>query len=151
MRHNQQGKGWWVMTYWQETRPSYKMRDVCQQTVSQSLEAERDRLGVRLGLTSPAWRLGSKLRVVVMLGTGLCQGQSRLCIDLISDIKDDYFVFWVVLCVNYFIVIDPYLPPVVCFWGKVSSTTVPSDQFVSFITSCELWRDRIFSIYGHAP
>ena len=28
-----------------------------------------------------------------------------------------------VLCVNYFIVSDPYLPPVVCFWGKVSSTT----------------------------
>ena len=47
------------------------MGDVCQPEESQNLEAERDRLGIRLGLTSPASRLGGKLCIVVMLGTGL--------------------------------------------------------------------------------
>ena len=50
-------KGCWVMTYWQETRPSYKMWDVCQQTVSQNQEAERQARGSE-GVDLSSWWAG---------------------------------------------------------------------------------------------
>ena len=37
-------------------------------------------------------------------------------------------LFFVILI----LVIDPYLPPVVCFWGKVSSTTYGGESGYNF-------------------
>ena len=56
-----------------------KVRGVSTNRQSESGGRERQVRGQK-GLTSPADGLGSRLPGVAMLGTGLCQGQSRLWI-----------------------------------------------------------------------
>ena len=108
MRHNQQGKGWWVTTYWQEPRPSYKC-EMCVSQWSVRIWEKRERQASGQGLTSPAVGLDGKLSWLCWIQVygeridfGITGGLRFCTMIWYQMIKVDYCLFGFVLCITYF-------------------------------------------------